>query len=162
MNLVLKIVNIITPYVPANMTAHKGRVKIVAPIGITIGATVITPDGLGEVVSIYKNYLTETPETVSVMLYRGYRKSYNILDLKQYVIYHWLSNQFVKLTPAHYRYIYMDNQPVEYRVTTRLYAMLTEKSRENYSWIKTLNKHRHGHVLLNIVRKNNLIIKKED
>lgn len=159
--LVLRLLSIVRPVISTNRVVHKGTVVAVAPIDIKRGSTVITPDGLGEVTNIILDWVKRTPNWVDVRLYRGYVKRYNILYLQQYVIFHVPTQQFIKLSPNNFRYIYAHNQSVEYRVTNRLYAQLTEDTKEYYEYAKTLNKQRGGTRFLRILGNQNLEIKKK-
>lgn len=161
MNLTLKIVKLFKPTVSSNKIIYKGSIRIVFPINLTMGATVLTTDGIGTIVSLIPNWVSKTPEFAEVQLYRGYVRRYSIFDLNQYIVYHRPMNQFILLSPADYRYILKDKQDIEYRVTLRKYARLTDDSKEDYSYIKTLSKTRYGIQALRLITRTNLIIKKD-
>lgn len=146
----------------SNSKVHTGTVVSVAPIDLRIGVTITTPDGIGEIKTIIPDWVTKKPKIVEVTLYRGYIKRYNVLDLQQYVVYHKPTGQFVKLSPANYRYIYLHQQPVSYRVTNRLYAQLTEECKIEYAYVKTLHKQRGGLHCLKTLAKQNLEIKRKE
>jgi len=157
------LVSIMEPKRRSNTIQHRGRIISVSPINIHIGTTVITPDGLGEIRMIIPNWISKKPELVDVYLYRGYRKRYNVLLLRQYVIYHkHLGGRFILLSPNNYRYIYKDKQIVDYRVTNRMYAQLTQTTKEHYTYVKTIHKQRGGLGFLRILDKFNLEIKKKN
>ena len=160
--LTLYLLEIIHPSRPSNQIIHAGKVITIAPIDVKKGSTVITPDGLAEVITIIPDWTTHKPDKVDVRLYKGYVKRYYYLSLQQYVIFHRPTQQFIKLSPNNYRYIYVENQPVEYRVTNRLYAQLTEDTKEVYEYAKTLNKQRGGSRFLKVLTKFNLEIKRKD
>lgn len=147
--------------VPSNAIIHQGTVVAISPIDLKIGATVITPDGLAEIKTIIPDWVTKKPKDVEVYLYRGYIKRHKVLDLQQYVVYHKPTGQFIKLSPANYRYIYLHQQPVSYRVTNRLYAQLTEDCKTEYAYVKTLHKQRGGLHCLKTLAKQNLEIKRK-
>lgn len=152
---------IIRPPVATNSVIHEGHVVAVAPIELSVGSTVITPDGLGEVKVIIPDWVSKKPLHVDVMLYRGYIKRYRVMFIQQYVLLHKPTGQFLKLSPSNYRYIYKHQQPVLYRVTNRMYAQMTTESKIEYGYVKTLNKQRGGLQCLRILAKNNLEIKKK-
>jgi hypothetical protein len=156
---ILNIVQKIRPLVPSNKVVHKGRVIAVAPINIREGSTVITPDGIGEIRKIIPDWLSRKPFQADVYLYRGYPKRYRILNLQQYVILHKPTQQFILLSPNNYRYIEINEQSVEYRVTHRHYAQLTEDTKEHYEYAKSLNKTRYGIRFLRVLRNNNIELK---
>lgn len=149
------------PLVATNSVEHTGNIIRVSVINLTEGMTVITPDGLGEVKVIVKDWLDSAPSSVSVMLYRGYVKIYKPLSLEQYVVFHKPTGQFIRLSPSNYRYIYKFDQPITYRVTNRLYAQMTDESKAEYEYAKTLNKQRGGPQFLKTLDKYGLEIKKK-
>lgn len=161
MRLVLRIVELFQPKVNTNSVVHKGQVISVAPIDIRKGQTVITPDGLAEIQTIIPDWITKKPIAVDVYLYRGFMKRFKVLSIQQYVVYHYPTGQFVKLSPGNYRYIYKDHQSVEYRITNRCYAQMTDLSKTEYEYIKTLNKQRGGSRFLQILNNQNVEIKKK-
>ena len=138
---------------------YTGNIKIVSPIELRIGSTVLTPDGIGIVTSFVENFGSK-PIKAEVLLYRKYKKLYYIIHLQQYVIFHKFSNQFIRISPPDYRYIYNEDQEVEYRLTTRKYARLTEKSKNQYEYVKALSKTRYGLKSLRLISKYGIIIKK--
>jgi hypothetical protein len=158
---ILSIIQRIRPVVPPNKVVHVGRVVAVAPIDIREGSTVITPEGIGEIRRIIPDWTSKRPYQADVYLYRGYPKRYKIIHLQQYVIYHKPTNQFIKLSPNNYRYIEVHEQDVEYRVTHRHYAQLTEETKKHYEYAKFLNKTKHGSKILRILRSQGLEIKKK-
>lgn len=160
-NFILRIISKIHPKVSTNQKVHEGKVITVSPIDLREGLTVITPDGIGVVKTIIPDWVTKRPDKVDVLLFKGYIRRYKVLILQQYVVYHKPTEQFIRLTPAHYAYIYRNEQYVEYRVTNRLYAQLTEESKSLYSYVKTLNRVRGGRRALNIINSQNLEIKKK-
>lgn len=152
---------IMPPVEATNAKVHKGTVVSVAPIDLRVGLTVITPDGIGEIKSIIPDWESKKPKEVEVYLYRGYIKRHKVLNLQQYVVYHTPTGQFIKLSPANYRYIYLHQQSVSYRVTNRLYAQLTEECKVEYAYVKTLHKQRGGLHCLKTLAKQNLEIKRK-
>ncbi len=157
----LLLVEKLNPFIKSNKVIFDGKVLIVAPIDLKVGNTVITPNGIGEVKSILPDWVTKKPVSAEVYLYRGYVKTYRVLMLQQYVIFHQPTEQFIKLSPSCYRYIYTHGQEVEYRVTNRLYAQLTEDTKVKYAYVKTLTKQRGGLHCLKTLAKYNLEIKKK-
>ena len=147
------------PIIPSNKVEFSGKVLLVSPISIKLNSTVITPDGIGEVRVLYR--VNGNLQKAEVYLYRGYIKSFRALDLLQYVVYHQQTKQFILLSPIDYTYIYRENQPVEYRVTSKLYAHLTKKSKSEYEYVRSLNKTRYGTRFLRVLSNQNIEIKKK-
>ena len=158
---IMTLISRISPLMSSNSIIHEGHVLTVAPVDLRIGQTVITPNGLGEIKFVILDWISSKPEYVDVLLYRGYIKRYKVFSLQQYVVLHKPSGQFIKLSSANYRYIYMNRQPVNYRVTNRLYAQLTNESKTESAYVKTLNKQRGGLHCLRVLTKYNLEIKKK-
>jgi hypothetical protein len=152
----------LSPTLKVNMAIHYGLV-IKRPLSrVTKGSTVITPDGLGEVLSIIPDWTSKngkTPSHVDVLLYRGYTKRYAIINLDMYFVLH-NTGKYLKLSPACYRYIYKQDQPVYYRVTKRQYAQMTDMSKAEYAYARTLNKQRGGPHMFKALSKFGLEIKK--
>lgn len=142
-------------------SAHKAQVLIVAPIVLRAGVTVITPDGIGEVTKVIADWETKKPSVVGVMLYRGYIKYYMPILLQQYVVFHKPMEQFILLSPNNYQYIGHIDQLIEYRITNRQYAQMTDKSKAEYAYVKTLIKQRGGPQFLKLISKQNLVIKRK-
>jgi hypothetical protein len=156
------IVQNLYPTLKANMAVHHGLV-IKRPLSnVTKGSTVLTPDGLGEVIGLIPDWTSSnsrTPSHADVLLYRGYTKRYHIISLEMYFILH-NTGKYLKLAPACYRYIYKQDQPVSYRVTKRQYAQMTDLSKAEYAYARTLNKQRGGPQVLKSLSKFGLEIKK--
>lgn len=161
-DLVLRLVNTIRPVIPSNRVLYEGLVFTIAAVDKRKGATVVTPDGLGEIISLIPNFITKKPEFAEVYLYRGYIKRYKVLLLNQYAVMHKPTGQFVLLSPTQYRYIYMQEQLIEYRITNRRYATLSDKSKAEYEYVNKLNKNRYGLHFLRSILRYNLVIKKKD
>jgi hypothetical protein len=160
-NFILTIINRIRPVVPANRIEYDGFIHTVAVIDLREGVTVVTPDGIGTIISIIPDWVTKKPQYAEVLLYRGYAKRYRVLLLQQYVVNHVKSFQFHKLTPSNYIYVYKQKQAVTYRITNRQYAQMSDKSKKEYQYAKTLNKTSKGLRFLRILVNQNLEIHKQ-
>ena len=157
----LRLISIVRPMVKANQVVHYGTVKILFPINLKKGVTVVTKDNIGEVLSVITDYITKRPEFAEVYLYSGFVKRYRVNELNQYIIYHRNTEQFVLLSPSDYRYIFENNQPISYRLTNRHYAKLTEETKEKYKHVKTFSKTKEGMKFLRLLTHQRLeIIKK--
>lgn len=165
LSLIIKLINRFRPDVPDNWTEFEGRVIFITPKALAKHKTVQTPLGFGEVDSVFRDHKGK-PEWVIVNLYRGYPKQFRIQDLQQIVIYHCPNKnepaigESILLTPAHYRYIYTNYQNVKYRVSNRRYAILSNETRDQYGYVKTLHKFRYGKRMLDLIRKKKYIVSK--
>ena len=146
----------------SNKVIYQGEVYKNIAIDIRANMTVITPDGLGEIKTVIIDWASSRniPESVDVYLYAGYMKRYQVLTLSQLVIKR--NDKFVKLSPSCYRYFYENGQQIEYRVTKRNYAMLSDDCQHKYAHIKTISRSKGGQKFLKLIEVNNLeILKKQ-
>lgn len=136
---------------------YHGRAILVAPIELRKGLGVITPDGYGFVSSFWNG-----SAMVEVKLERQYTKSFPKHTLKQYVVKHGLFNQLILVSAHCYKYLYEDGQPIEYRITTRKRAMLSDKSMSDYEHIEIFSKYRYGRGILSSLIKRGYKITKDE
>lgn len=130
-----------------------GRIRLINPINLQPGSPVITPQGAGFIKSIYNR-------RAEVRLERKYNKSFNIEELKQYVVYNHFYGRFVMISGHSYPYVYKDKQIIEYRLTMRDRAMLTDFSMDEYEHVKSFTKVRYGRSVLDSLEKKGYKLKR--
>lgn len=140
---------------------HKGRVKLHYPIDLREGKAVSTKYGIGK---IYKFYPDNHKINVDMYTingkYKGYYKLLNVRDIAQLVVYHALTQQFVLVSPKDYVYILEDGQEIEYRITNRGFATLSDNYKYQMEHIKLFNEKRGGKSILKKLYKQGYIIAK--
>lgn len=136
---------------------HHGNAILIAPVELRKGLGVITPEGYG-FVSNLRNY----GDMVEIHLERRYSKSFPKHVLKQYAVKHGLFNQLLLVSAHCYKYLYYDGQPIEYRITTRKRAMLSDKSMEDYEYVKIFSKTRYGRGILSSLIKHGYKLTKNE
>jgi len=144
-------------YKKRNDKYYFGRVRTITPINLRKGSKVITPQGAGFVKETWGD---NKAEIYLETKYRRYTKLFDIRELKQFVVYNPFFNQTIEISAHSYPYIYRDKQPIEYRITTRGKAMLTDYSMEKYEFVKILTKIRYGRSVLDSLEKRGYKIKK--
>ena len=131
-------------------TVFAGTIKKISPLRnrknkLRKGSTVITPQGLGTILSHPNKIWDDKPgNSIEVMLNRKYPKYFPTLETSQLAIFHKPSNQFILLSPQCYGYIFKEGMNVSYRITKRKYAMLTDEFKAELKIINTIQKRRGG------------------
>lgn len=151
---------------PDSYMYYNGIVKSIPPIQPYRNKPVITNYGVGIIRHVtlddmsFKDHARVEFMTTTFHKSRGYIKTLKLRDLKQLVIYHELSNQFILLSPKDYVYIVDDEQPVVYRLTERKYATLSPDYKAEFESVKIFNSHRGGaEILQELTQKGFKIIK---
>ena len=146
------ITNIVTP---SNLRTYAGRVKETPLLVAKKGIVVITPNGLGTIRNVNMN-TSISSKKVTVDLYRGYPKDIPLIDIKQYVVLHTPTNQIFPIASTEYRYIYTVDQPIEYRLSNRNLALLTDSCKKSLSNVYAWNKLKHGYIIINELKKKHI------
>jgi hypothetical protein len=127
-----------------------GKLSHMLPIHqLKKGDVVITPRGVGIVHMSYpfKGPSKARDNKVVVMFNKRYF-TFNYDEVYQYVVLHTPLNTYFPLAKASYSYILHDGVEVQYRITSRNNAMLSDEEKTNRLYIKLANDIPGGRKLL--------------
>jgi len=138
---------------------YNSKITLLYPFKVEIGSVVVSKFGIGQIRRIeftkaFVHMVTANSRS------RGYCKYLEIRDLSQMVIYHEPSKQYIPVSPKDYVYIIDENQPIEYRITIRGLATISNKFKAELEPIKMFNSVREGHSLYKNLRKKGYVIRK--
>lgn len=131
---------------------YNGTVHEVPVIKVKAGIVVLTPQGLGTIKYIDNNQIT-------CDLFKGYQKTFNSVDLRQYSIVH-TTGQIIPITPCDYKFLYGEGQSVQYRISNKCYAILTQDCKNHYEDIFHYNKTKYGYIIIQEIKNNKLTLVK--
>jgi hypothetical protein len=139
---------------------YTSRVILAPVIDLKLNVIVNTKHGIGRVKLIYKQRVEVEMLALSTKSKR-FRKSFNINDLTQLVVYHAPSHQFILLSPRDYVYVVKENQEVQYRITNRKLATLSPSYKRETEYIKVFNENRGGSIILRSLLKKGFVIQRQ-
>ena len=160
----MKILSKVLEIIGRNKNDYAAHIIKINPVNLRKGSTVVTPRGIGVVIELFQSIWSTSkskPEKVTVRLLRKYTKTFNTYELTQYAVLHKPSSSFVLLSPQCYDYVGEERQFVNYRLTKRNYANLTEQCRDDFYHFCLFNKKRGGQSILRNLQSKNFIIKKK-
>lgn len=135
-----------------NYIYYNGVLSLLHPqFGLKKGEKIVTPRGIGEVFKTFPNYglsLMKNGLFVEVFLPRKYYKSFKYHDVYQYVVWNDRQGRYIPLSNSCYQYVLDANDIVEYRITSRGYAMFSDNEKSARSAIQLFNSHRGGRSIL--------------
>ena len=122
----------------------------------------LTEFGVGKIIKVIPGSKTSNGKhAIDVRIDKiGSTHRLEVKDLKEYVVYH--NNTFVPILPANYYSIGLDNQEIEYYITGKGYAKLTEECEKKYSFFTIFHKFKNGRSILLTLYKNRFKIVKQD
>ena len=141
---------------------YSGIVRVINVTKLIEGRILLTDFGIGKIIKVIPaNQNTTNKPRVDIRIDKiGSIHNLGIKDLKEYVVYH--NDKFVHILPANYYSIGLNNQSIEYYITKKGYAKLTEKCEGKYSYFPIFHKFKNGRSILLTLYKNRFKIVKQD
>jgi hypothetical protein len=146
-----------------NFAYYTGQISLLHPItDLLPGHIVVTPFGIGTVkyrfpirgLKMFRNKMVE------VWLKKKYYRAFSIEAVYQYFVYHPLMDTHIPIMPDCYQYIIGEGDTVEYRITDRGYADLSDKEKHDREYVAIFSNKRGGRALMKELLNKGFIIKR--
>jgi len=111
------------------------------PEHLKIGSEVLTKEGMGKIKHI-------TGDLVTVYLFKKYFKTFKKKDIFSYFVFVPNTKDELILTPSHLYFIVESYQEIEFTISSKNKAKLTEEYMENYNHFFIFNTYKYGRFFL--------------